>query len=389
MKTVWLSHTAGLDGAEHALLEAVRGLGAAGNRVHVMLPGRGPLAGRLAELHVPVTCVPYRWWLTARGQQSLSRRARRMIRNLLAWRGVRALLRQERPDLVVTNTLDLFIGAMAAKAARLPHIYYVHELYGREGHDDLVFDLGASASLRLMNRLSDRILANSLVVRDQLRRSIPDEKLRVVYYAMEVPLLLTKPRSPRTALELVAVGRITAGKRQGDAVRAVSLLVQKGLDVRLSLVGREIDEYGASLRSMVRALGIEDRVAFTGYTSDPFTHVVQSDVALICSRGEPFGRVTVEAMKLGKPVIGADSAGTRELIRDGWNGLLYRPEDPADLAAKIAGLQSDRARIAEMGDRARAWSRETFSQEKYTSDLLAVFEEAKSAYASGDPVCVG
>jgi glycosyltransferase involved in cell wall biosynthesis len=375
MKIVWLSHTAGLDGAELCLLEAVRGLVAAGDRVQVTLPVPGALADRLAEYQVPVTLVPYRWWLAPRGERSLSRRARRLMRNLLAWRGLRSLLRQERPDLVVTNTLDLFIGALAAKAAGLPHVYYVHELYGKEGHD-LAFDLGATLSLSLMNRLSERLVANSLVVRDQLRRSIPDEKLRVVYAAVEVPLAKAPPWQGRAGLQLVAVGRITAGKRQEDAVRAISLLVRKGLDVRLALVGHETVAYGALLRATVRSLRIEDRVVFTGYTSDPFTRVLQSDVALICSRGESFGRATVEGMKLGRPVVGAASGGTTELIREGFNGFLYRPGDATDLCRKIETLYHQRHLLREMGRNAQKWANQTFSLGKFTSDLMTVFEEA-------------
>jgi glycosyltransferase involved in cell wall biosynthesis len=174
----------------------------------------------------------------------------------------------------------------------------------------------------------------------------------------------------------VAVGRITAGKRQEEAVRAVSSLVRKGLDVRLALVGRESVEYGPSLRAMVRELGIEDRVVFTGFTSDPFTHVLQSDVALICSRGESFGRVTVEAMKLGKPVVGADSGGTTELIREGFNGFLYQPGDVEHLCHKIETLYHNRPFLRQMGRNAQEWSNQTFSPGKYISDLMTVFSEA-------------
>ena len=55
----------------------------------------------------------------------------------------------------------------------------------------------------------------------------------------------------------------------------------------------------------------------------------------MCSRAEAFGRVTVEAMKLGLPVIGAARGATPELVRDGWNGLLYAHGDANELAGKI------------------------------------------------------
>jgi glycosyltransferase involved in cell wall biosynthesis len=179
-------------------------------------------------------------------------------------------------------------------------------------------------------------------------------------------------------LHLTIVGRISAGKRQEDAVRAVAQLAGKGLDVRLSLIGTEAPDYGPSLRALVRELGVEERVEFVAFTDDPFSLVAAADLSVICSRGEGFGRVTVEAMKLGKPVIGADSGGTTELIRDGWSGLLFRLGDPADLAGKIETLYHDRALLAAMGANARLWARETFSLQRYTRELQAVFREAAS-----------
>jgi glycosyltransferase involved in cell wall biosynthesis len=96
----------------------------------------------------------------------------------------------------------------------------------------------------------------------------------------------------------------------------------------------------------------------------------------MCSRGEPFGRVTVEAMKQGVPVVGAASGGTIEIIQDGVTGLLYQLGDAEDLAAKIEILHWDRELLGRMGQEAHRWANSTFSLKKYTADLLRVFREA-------------
>jgi glycosyltransferase involved in cell wall biosynthesis len=108
---------------------------------------------------------------------------------------------------------------------------------------------------------------------------------------------------------------------------------------------------------------VDELVDFVPFTQNPFPHVAGADLALMCSRGEGFGRVTVEAMKLGKPVIGARSGGTVELIRDGWNGFLYPLGDIEELGRRIHVLHRDRALLKEMGSHAREWSRETFNLE--------------------------
>jgi len=81
-------------------------------------------------------------------------------------------------------------------------------------------------------------------------------------------------------------------------------------------------------------------------------------------------------MKLGRPVIGANRACTLELIRDGYNGLLYECGNPVDLAAKIEVLYNQRGLISKLGENARDWSQRTFSLEAYATGLRAIFEKA-------------
>jgi glycosyltransferase involved in cell wall biosynthesis len=375
MRILWLSHGPALAGAELSLVEGARGLQAQGHQVHAVVPARAQLADLIEATGVPVSVVHYTWWVGAGARRAVRYRLRRLLRNLLACKKLSRLLRELRPDVVVSNTLAICTGAFVAKWANVPHVWYVHELFGEEGHK-LFFDAGDSVSLSLMNRLSDRILVNSNAVRAQFQAWIPEEKLRLVYYAVQVPPVSSPANRTDNSFRLIHVGRLSPGKRQEDAIRALSLLSKKGLNVRLTLVGSELPEYGTFLRKMTRELGIEERVEFIAFTDDPFSPVAASDVALMCSRGEAFGRVTIEAMKLGKPVIGADSGGTAELIQDGRNGLLYRLADAEDLATKIEVLYHERGLVMEMGSQAQEWSQRSFSLEGYVSGLIDVFQEA-------------
>jgi glycosyltransferase involved in cell wall biosynthesis len=80
----------------------------------------------------------------------------------------------------------------------------------------------------------------------------------------------------------------------------------------------------------------------------------QAAVTVVCSRYEVFGLAATEAMALGAPVVAARAGGLAEVLRDGVDGLLHRPGDPDDLAARILEVLSDPARAAEMGARAAA-----------------------------------
>lgn len=382
MKIVWVSHSAWITGgSELGLSEAVKGLVAAGHEVHVVFPGLGELAELVVKLGATAIIVPhYEGWAYSGFTPNLHYRTRRLLQNLRRGWKLAAWLKQSRPDVVVSNTLGSPSGALAAKWARVPHVWFVHELFGADCHDQVFFDLGTPLSLYLMNKLSCHVIIHSAALRDNLKEGIPLAKLRLVSYGVAVPQLTLPVERTGGLFKLIIVGRIAPGKRQEDAIRATALLAGRGLNIHLSIVGNQRTSYGAFLKELVQQLQVENRITFVDFTPDPHSLVVASDVALMCSRGEAFGRVTVEAMKLGKPVIGAASAGTIELIQDGVNGLLYELGDAEGLSRCIETLYRDRELLERLGETARQWACAQFTPERYIADLLDVLEETRTNY---------
>ncbi len=269
-------------------------------------------------------------------------------------------------------------AAFASRCCRIPHVYYVHE-FGREDHG-FNFDLGSGLTYTLMDKLSHRIVANSNAVARKLQKEISSEKIRIVSYAVEIPEHDPVPPISDGAFRLILVGRMIPSKGQEDAIRALSMLVQKGLTVQLLLLGTAGREYQRVLHNMAERLGVSQHVQFADFTHDPFSQILRSHLTLMCSRNEAFGRVTVEAMKLGKPVVGANSGGTSELIQHGFNGLLYKPGDVQELSQNIETFYQNRDLLAQMGRNAREWSHSAFTTAKQVAGLVSVFEEVLSEF---------
>lgn len=379
MRVVWLSHTGDLGGAELCLSESVKALAERGIAITVLLPWPGPLKRRLVSAGARVHVLPYAWW--AGHPSPLAHRARQLYDNAAATREVARVIRHIDPELVITNTLTVPVGAWASRLVGIPHVWYIHE-FGSADHD-LRFHIGEWLSLRMISTLSAAVIVNSQAVHDHLATRISRSRLRLVSYAVEVPRPTPAPARTDTNFSLILVGYKAPGKGQEDAVRAVSSLARRGVPVRLRLVGGEDEHYAACLRVLCRQLGVENLVEFIPFTDDPYSLVASADVALMCSRSEAFGRVTVEAMKLGKPIVGADSGATRELIRDGWNGLLYRPSDADGLADRIELLYRDPALRASIGDRACSWAERRFNLAAHGSALLAVLREVVGPPTTG------
>jgi glycosyltransferase involved in cell wall biosynthesis len=369
MKIVLVSHTAAIGGAELVLLEMAQGLVDRAKEVDVIVPGPGHLAERLKAAGIRTWTLNYDWW--AGPPQPLREIVSRAGRTLVSVPSFLKLLRRLGPDVVVTNTLTIPPAAIAAKILRIPHVWYLHE-FGKKD-PGFSFDLGFSNTIRLISRLSARVLVNSRAVFDEFTARIPVSKLHVVYCAVDSPESVTEalPLSDEP-FRVVLIGNMRPSKGQADAIRALGYLRQRRRDVRLTLVGHCPKDYEVSLRALATRLDVSEAVDFVDFTDDRCAYFARSHVALMCSWAEAFGRVTVEAMKLGLPVIGASNAGTRELVRDGWNGLLYPVGDAEQLAERIDRLASNRELRAELGANARTWARQTFSRARHTQDVLNV-----------------
>ena len=262
----------------------------------------------------------------------------RTIRYLLRrWRDGMHLARRIRqigPDVVVSNTLTFGAGATASRRAHVPHIAYIRE-FGDRDHG-LQFELGIDRSLRLLGRWSQYCVFMSEALSDGFAHQIPREKRRVVYDATRVPSGVIEAadvyqRPSEQPFTCVIVGGLTEGKGQHEAIESVGQLRDAGVDVRLHIVGKGNRRYCRDLEEQIARLKLGERVVMLGYRDEPYESMFHADASLVCSRCEAFGRVTIEAMKLGRPVIGSNSGGTPELIDDHRTGLLYEPGNASDL----------------------------------------------------------
>lgn len=372
LRVLWLSHSSQPGGAENSLAEGVTALSRRGVEVHVVLPRDGPLADRLTaadRVHHAATSP----WMSSR--RSPVAAVRRLAYNLVRGNSrLDRVLSDVRPDVVVSNTLLVCAGAFAARRFALPHVWWLHE-FGDLDHG-LSFDWGRRPTLRLVDRLSRRVLVNSETLRTHYSRWIPAERLRVVYYAVCTPDLDVAERQPGGPLRLVFVGQRTPGKRPEEAVRALALLRARGVEARLRCIGSSRPDRDERLRELARDLGVEGDLSLEPFTEDPFQAVREADVLLICSRNEAFGRVTVEAMKLGVPVVGAAAGATVELVVHGETGRLYRPGDAADCAEQVAVLARRPEVRSRIGETARRWARASFSLDQLGEDLVEALGES-------------
>ncbi|MFB5189219.1 glycosyltransferase family 4 protein [Alicyclobacillus fastidiosus] len=165
------------------------------------------------------------------------------------------------------------------------------------------------------------------------------------------------------------VGQIAPWKRQHDAILAFSQMTGIREGSELWIVGQpkfrqENVDYEAHLKEQVIALGVQDRVRFLGFREDIMNVMGTIDVLLIPSENEPFGRVVIEAMLAGKPVIGTNDGGISEIVVHGETGFLTDVGD-TDSMSKYLREMYEHVELREgLGEQGRRRSLLQFSIER-------------------------
>jgi len=379
MRVCFVSHTAARNGAELALLELLQGLHRLGVQCLVFVPKKGPLLEELDRLNIEWRLVSYPWWWKLRGK-SLPRRVFRTLHGAAAAVRIAIVLRRWHCDVVLTNTVAVAAGAVAAWLARKPHVWHLHESAYRDTR--ITFDLGNRLSASLIEGLSACIVPVSNAVASDYSRYIKRDRMRVIYQSVTLRAEIEEAPDRNlgsTRFLCCMVGSIQPLKGQDEAIKALSELVRRGVDAHLLIVGDGNRSFTASLNEQVRDYGLERRVTFTGYVKEPMRFMRIADVTLLCSAWEAFGRVIVETMLAGKPVIAtANSGGTAELIEEGKTGLLYERGNYIELADKIQYLYENPEVRSKLGQAGYTWVVGRFTQERYASEMLDLLTEVRA-----------
>lgn len=188
-------------------------------------------------------------------------------------------------------------------------------------------------------------------------------------------------------LNLLYAGRIFPEKGIDTLIEAMFELVygQGKRDIRLSLAGSGSVEYENHLRQLVNQAGLTDYVSFLGWLPpQEMPELLRKfDVLLLPSIWpEPFSRAVLEGMISGLVVVATRTGGTPEIIVDGENGLLFMPNDPEDLAKKLAHLVDDPESLNQIGYAGRQTILERFTMTKMMDEIESFLQDVANASTS-------
>jgi glycosyltransferase involved in cell wall biosynthesis len=159
-------------------------------------------------------------------------------------------------------------------------------------------------------------------------------------------------------LRIFSCGRLNPCKGHQDLIRAVQLLRDRGIDAQAAIAGE--DEAGGTsyrrvLAAQIAAKDLSDSAVLLGAVSEDRVRdeLERAHVFTLASLREPLGVAIMEAMAMRTPVVVTGAGGVPELVDDGVDGLLVRPERPLELADRIETVARDPALARRLGDAGR------------------------------------
>ncbi len=377
MKVVHLAASDDLStGSQYALFELVLYEMKQGITPIVVLPGSGELRTALDAIGVETWIIAYKHRLVNSGDMPLKSHLvsyTKSIFNCIADFKLSKVLRKLRPDLLHVNSSAIDIGIIPAKKMNIPVVWHLREF---NDSDNGRIEIRGRKGKKLIESVTCCIAVSDALAK-RIRLQFPTASVSTVYDCVPYPAVeRTKPIFSEKEIKIAIISNISAGKGQLDVAEAASMMERRLVsNVFLSFYGSVFDNaYFKKMESVLSQSQMSFK--FCGYAHDVYNILHNSDISIISSRSESFGRVTVESMYSECLVIGANNTGTSELLSDG-RGLLYETGNPVHLKEQLEYALAHRAEARLIAQKGHEYSLFYSDANARNSDILSIFQSTQ------------
>lgn len=298
---------------------------------------------------------------------------------LSALRAVKTLaqiIRQSTPDIIVTNSIRAhIIGTCAARKTGTPIIWLIH---------DFTFP---AFFIKKLARTPGKIIVPSQAVAEYTKKQIPEElhgKIIIIPNGIDLEKVDAAPSDENLRPKKIApdtpligiIGRIDRWKGQDKVIEAMPRILEKIPRAHLLIIGEpsahdpKTLEFDRAIRKKVEEIGLAGNVTFTGFVKNVYGAIKRLNCLVHAStEPEPFGRVVIEAMACGVPVVAGNLGGPAEIVRHEQTGLLVNPNNPGEIAEAVTKILAGPNLAKNLSGRARRAVEDRYALEKIVTEL--------------------
>lgn len=316
----------------------------------------------------------------------LDRKGLNPLRDLGTARALVRLFGEEKPDLLFASTIKPVIyGCMAAKAARVPHIYatitglgyafeantFFKKCINRLGRLLYRMALSAAEGVFFQNQDDIRVFRESSILKRTAR--VLTARGTGVDTARFAPAPLPS-YSEEGGLEgspvFLLVARLLEAKGLPEYAEAAHMLKARHPQARFQVLGPPEQGLGSVSLEQIKTWQADGGIEYLGETRDVRPYVAAAHVLVLPSWREGTPTSIMEGMSMGRPAVVTDAPGCREVVQNGVNGFLVPLRDPQALASAMETFIAEPQRIGVMGAAGRELALQEFDAEKVAARIL-------------------
>lgn len=362
INVLFIHQSAELYGSDKTLLILLKELDKSKISPIVVLPEFGPLTKELEKEQIEVIVAPV---LKLHRNIFKPRNLFKFIKDFsIGMKALKEILKTKKIDLIYSNTLAVLLGFLASKWFKIPHIWHVHEIIESPSFITLFY------KLLLNNKTNNLVIFNSKATQEFWNVK---SKNNVVWNGIETYSNVVYEKKEEENIKIALVGRISRWKGQQLLLDAFHNVQKKESSIELLFVGSappNQEHFLIDLQAKISGLNLEDKVKIIPFQRDIEAVWKSIDIAVVPStEPEPFGMVAIEAMMAGKPVIGANHGGLKEIIIHNETGLLFEPNNQKELEFCLETLINNKQLRKELGTNGLERATTSFSLENYAKTI--------------------
>jgi glycosyltransferase involved in cell wall biosynthesis len=371
IRIVYMIDALGFGGAEHQLVCFLRHLNPDryAPTVCVLSVRQGNMnADEIRQSGIDVELIPVRRLLDPQGFKRLKQH-----------------LRARQPAIVHTHLdFSTILGGTACRRLGIPHVATLHTMEQPPRHSRAMWR--QRFFYRSLNRSCDQVISVSQSVREHhlTRSGLDPGKVVTIHNGIDTQPFTCRNQAEREAVRrslnipsdapvITAVAVLRPAKGVQHLIDALPTMMQAVPEIRLLVVGSGPNE--PALRTQAGALGVAERITFTGHRDDVPRLLTASDLFVLPTLRDSLPTVIIEAMAAGTPVVASDVGGVSEMIEDGVTGLLVPPSDPSKLADACLRLLNQPKLSSSIAQAARHAANQRFGIDVHVKRVTEVYEK--------------
>lgn len=293
------------------------------------------------------------------------------------------IIKKEKINIVYTNSSQVVTSGISAKICNVKSIYHIRQLIVKP-------KILRKILAKMIDMISDKIICISTPVAHMFwEKGISKEKAIVIFNGVNLERFtididrykIRKEFGIENEKVIGIVGRLDPRKGHIFFINSIPNILEKFPNSKFMVIG-DIDNYKflwykKSLMELIEKLNIKDKVIFTGFRADMPEVISSLDCLVLASSREkspePFGRVLIEAMAVGTPVVATDNGGAVDIILDAITGFLILPKDSSAISKAVISILSNPGLTNSMKGSARKRVEEFFSLETTQNSIEKTF----------------